>query len=386
MEKPIYLDYNATTPVDPHVLEVMLPYFQSEFGNPSSSSHCYGWDADMAIKEARKKVAQLIHCKTSEVVWTSGATESNNLAIEGVIFPILQKGEETPHIITSNIEHKAVLDVCKCLEHRGAEVTYLEVDNMGMISPDAVKNAIQPNTKLISIMTANNEIGTINPINEIAKVAKDHGVLFHTDAAQGLGKIKFDLENTPIDMLSASGHKMYGPKGVGFLFVRNGVKLEPLFCGGSQEKGLRPGTLNVPGIVAMGEACSMADTNFESEVTHLTQLRDNFIKDLLDSCPCARLNGHPTQRIYSNVSISFDGLSSDIFALGLSGLAVSSSSACSSGQAQPSYVLKALGHNDKLAKATIRFGIGRFTTENDLKVALNKVRAMIQKNTEITKV
>lgn len=383
MEKPIYLDYNATTPVDPAVLDVMLPFFKGEFGNPSSNSHAYGWDADSAIRNARDQVSKLINSKKSEIIWTSGATESNNLAIEGIIRPLLQAGK-TPHIITSNIEHKAVIDVCKCLESRGAELSVLPVNEFGLIAPQQVENAIKDNTALITIMLANNEIGTINPTPEIAKIANKHKIPFHTDAAQGVGKTPIDATEWGLDLLSGSGHKMYGPKGIGFLYVKKGIELQPLFCGGSQEKGIRPGTLNVPGIVALGKACEIAAQNMDNEIKSLTALRNQFIDKILNHVPEAVLNGCPQKRLYSNASFSFKNLSSDIFTLGLSGLAVSSSSACSSTCPEPSYVLKALGHCDNLARATVRFGIGRFTTDKELQIAAEKVIKMAEKNRSLT--
>lgn len=377
MNRPIYLDYNATTPIDPEVLEAMLPFLKEAFGNASSNSHSYGWEASQAVEKARKQVAELIGCKSKNVVWTSGATESNNLAIFSAIRTSLRLQEKT-HLITTLVEHKAVLDVARELESEGCEVTYLEPDSYGQISASKVKSAIKPYTKLISIIMGQNEIGTINPIEEIGQIAKAHQIIFHVDGAQAIGKFPISVDQMNIDLLSASGHKIYAPKGIGFLYVREGINLNPLFFGGAQEHGLRPGTLNVPGIVALGKAAEVCLKTMTDEIPRITKLRDQFIKKILESAPNARLNGHQTDRLYSNVSLSFEGLSADVFALGLSGLAVSSGSACSQGAA--SYVLAAIGLSDTLARATIRFGIGRFTTEADLNTAAEKVIKMLEKN------
>lgn len=377
MNRPIYLDYNATTPVDPEVLEVMLPYLREAFGNPSSVTHSYGWEANRAVDKAREQVAELIAAKPKNIIWTSGATESNNLAIIGAMRPYLSRGEKA-HMITSLVEHKAVLDVAKALQEEGAEVTYLRPDYLGQVSAASVAAAIRPETRLISLIMGQNEIGTINPIAEIGRIAKTHKILFHVDGAQSVGKIPLSVGDMGIDFLSASGHKIYAPKGIGFLYARHGLELNPLFFGGSQEQGLRPGTLNVPGIVGFGHACGICHKTMATEIARLTDMRDRFIKNVLTAVPTARLNGHPVQRLYSNISFSFGGLSADVFALGLSGLAVSSGSACSGGAA--SHVLAAIDLPEDLARATVRFGIGRFTTEKDLTIALEKIVAMIEKN------
>jgi cysteine desulfurase len=377
--RPVYLDYNATTPLDPSVLEAMLPYFQSAFGNPSSTSHNYGWEAQMAVEKARKQVATLLHCQPKEIFWTSGATESNNLALYGVLQKPLAQGLRT-HLITSAVEHKAIHEVAKAIESLGAEVTFLPVDSYGQVSPQEVEAAIQPHTRLISIIAGQNEIGTINPLREIGAIARKNQILFHVDAAQAVGKMPLDLNELSIDLLSASGHKMYGPKGIGFLFVRKGVELTPLFQGGAQEQGLRPGTLNVPAIVGLGQACEIFSRTMHEEIPRLSAMRDLFIETVLAQIPTVRLNGHRTERLYSNISLSFEDLSSDVFALGLSGLAVSTGSACSAGA--PSHVLPAIGLSEPLSRSTIRLSIGRFTKPEDLHFAAEKLKTMVQRNLE----
>ncbi len=378
MNRPIYLDYNATTPVDPLVLESMLPFLREAFGNASSSTHSYGWEANQAVEKARKQAATLIGRadKTKSITWTSGATESNNMALLGVMKAYLSR-EMPAHMITTLVEHKAVLDVAKCLEKYGAEVTYLKPDRFGQVSARQVEEALKPHTRLISIIMGQNEIGTINPVAEIGALANKNKVVFHVDAAQTLGKNPISVQEMHIDLLSASGHKMYAPKGVGFLYINDDLELEPLLFGGSQEFGRRPGTLNVPGIVAMGTACEICYKNMGEESRRLTEMRDAFIARILNSTHHVRLNGHRSERLSSNVSFSFDGLDADVFALSLSGLAVSSGSACSAGA--PSHILEAIGLPESLARATVRIGIGRFTTEEDLKTAAEKIIAMVQK-------
>lgn len=399
MNKPIYLDYNATTPIDPAVLDAMLPYLRESFGNASSSSHSYGWEASQAIEKARLQVTKLIsappdntsqstskttHSRTvipKTVIWTSGATESNNLALLGVLKTYLFNNplnkKEKAHLITTQVEHKAILEVAAALEKIGLEVTYLAPDKFGRITPKQVQSALKPYTRLISIIMGQNEIGTINPIGDIGAVAKEHNVLFHVDGAQTVGKLPIDVNEMNIDLLSASGHKLYAPKGTGFLYARAGLELTPLMYGGSQEYGLRPGTVNVASVVALGAACEICFNKMSEETARLTHLRDQFIQRVLEQVPSARLNGHPTERLCSNVSFSFEGLSPDVFALGLSGLAISSGSACTSGA--PSHVLAAIGMPPSLANATIRFGIGRFTTQQDLDIAAEKIVSMTKK-------
>lgn len=384
MKQPIYLDYNATTPLDPKVFAVMKPFFEDQFGNASSNSHSYGWQANMAVEKARKQVAELIGADKKEIFFTSGATESNNLAIQGLVRGL--RGKKI-HIITAQTEHKAVLEVCEFMsELENVEVTYLPVNQYGQVSAEQVEQAIQDNTRLISLMMANNEIGTFHPIAEIGQVAKKHKIVFHTDAAQAAGKCEIDVNKLNIDLLSISGHKMYGPKGVGALYVRQcpNLTLERLQCGGSQERELRPGTLNVPGIVGLGQACSLASELMESEHQRLTDLRQHLIDSILKQVPEAQLNGHPEQRLAGNASLSFKGLSSDLFALGLSGLALSSGSACTSASGSPSHVLKAIGLSDDLAQATIRLGMGRFTTREEVDTAIAKILRMTQKSQEIS--
>ena len=386
MKKPIYLDFNATTPLDPIALEAMLPYLTNEFGNASSNSHEYGWEASRVVEKSRRQIADLLSAKPKEIIFTSGATESNNLAIQGLINNF-RNSSHGAHIITSNIEHKAVLDVVRQLEDWGIENTILEVDRYGQVSPQAVAQAIRPNTKLISIMMANNEVGTINPIKEIGQIAKQHGVFFHTDAAQSFGKLPINVDEMGIDLLSISGHKIYGPKGVGALYIRSNrpfVKIIPQQFGGGQERCIRPGTLNVPGIVGLAKAAELMYSNRPQEEVRLKGLQKKIISSLLSQVPGAVLNGHPEERICNNVSFSFHDLNSDVFSLGLKGLALSSGSACSSAAAGPSYVLKALGHSDGLARATLRIGIGRTTTEEEVDICLEKILQMTRKSQEIT--
>ena len=384
MHRPIYLDYNATTPIDPVVLDTMMLFLKDAYGNASSATHAYGWEASQAVENARKSVAKLIGSKPQEIYWTSGATESNNMALLCYMRQFLrdERVKTRPHMVTSLVEHKAVLDVAHALESEGAEVTYLKPDRYGQISAQSVEESIRPNTRLVSIIFGQNEIGTINPIGEIGRVCKKNRVVFHTDAAQSVGKTSIDVEKMNIDFLSGSGHKIYAPKGIGFLYVRKGIQLQPLQFGGSQECGLRPGTINVAGAVALGKACEVAEKAIDSEIRELTQLRDDFIQSVLSEVPTVQLNGHPRERLYSNVSFSFKNLSSDVFTLGLSGLAISSGSACAAGA--PSHVLEAIGLPKELARATIRIGIGRFTSKSDLEFAKNKIIQLVKKNLELS--
>lgn len=385
MEKPIYLDYNATTPLDPEVFQFMKLYLESEFGNPSSFNHSYGWTSKMAVATARQQVAKVIGAHEKDIFWTSGATESNNLALLGTIRKLIER-EKKPHVLTSRTEHRAVFDVCQLMTRWGVEVDFLDVNEYGQIDLKTLEKSIKPNTKLVSIMAANNEIGSFNPIKDIGQVTREQGIIFHTDAAQATGKIPIDVEAMNIDLLSISAHKLYGPKGVGAIYIRQNpkVELEPIMFGGGQEGGIRPGTLNVPGIVGLGKACEICHTNMNEEHQYLSELRDHLIESVLSTIPTARLNGHPTQRLANNVSFSFSDLSSDIFALGLRGLACSSGSACSSGDPQPSHVLKAIGHDNSLARATIRISIGRFTTRKDVQIAADKIIQMARRNKEIS--
>lgn len=386
---PIYLDNNATTPLDPRVLESMEPFLREKFGNPSSTSHSYGWQAAQAVNHARKQLAQLIGCDPKEVIWTSGATESNNMVLQGLIQQLMFiEGEKNPHIVTTQVEHKAILEAAKHLNKLwGVDVTFVEPDKYGRVGKEQILNALKPTTKLVSVIYANNEIGTINPIGEIGEALQDYDVFFHSDAAQAAGKVEIDVKKLNVHMMSLSGHKMYGPKGVGALYVSKKdpkVRLCPLIVGGPQEDGQRAGTLNVPAIVGMGTACLLAQQELESESNMVKQLRDELVRRILQAIPNAQLNGHPTDRLCGNASISFSGLSSDLFALGLSGLALSSGSACSSASSAPSYVLKSIGLDDETARSTLRFGLGRFSCKEDIDAAVDKVIAMNEKNKAIS--
>jgi cysteine desulfurase len=363
---PIYMDYHATTPVDPEVVEAMLPYFTRDFGNAASRNHAFGWNAEAGVDRAREQVAALIGCKPQEIVFTSGATESDNLAIKGVAAAYRDKGT---HIITCAIEHHAVLDPCRRLEREGFAVTYLPVDRTGLVDPEAVAAAITDRTVLISIMMANNEIGTIEPIAEIGRIARERGVLFHTDAVQACGKVPVHVDALHVDLLSITAHKLYGPKGVGALYVRMGkprVKLVPLLDGGGHERGRRSGTLNVPGIVGLGVACEISQRVMEVEGARLAALRDRLQRQIFDSLDYVHLNGHPQRRLPNNLNVSFEFVEGESMLMSLKDIAVSSGSACTSASLEPSYVLRALGVGDALAHTSIRFGLGRWTTEAEV--------------------
>ncbi|MEM6449925.1 MAG: IscS subfamily cysteine desulfurase [Cyanobacteria bacterium P01_D01_bin.105] len=365
-QRPIYLDSNATTPVDPQVLKAMLPFFTDYFGNPSSLSHAYGWEAEAGIQKAREIIAEAIHAEPIDIIFTSGATEANNLAIKGIAESYMGDGK---HIITVQTEHSAVLDPCRYLETLGFSVTYLPVKADGLIDLTALEAAFRPDTILVSIMAANNEIGVLQPLKEIGALCRHHDVFFHSDAAQALGKIPLDVQAMNISLMSMTAHKLYGPKGIGALFVRRRhpkVRLSPQLHGGGQERGLRSGTLYTPQIVGLGAAVSSALATMEPERLRMEGLRDRLWARLV-SLPNVHLNGHPTQRLANNLNISIEGI--DINAL-LSSIrhkvALSSGSACSSSNPQPSHVIKALGRRDALAKATLRFGIGKTTTVHDI--------------------
>jgi len=375
MKRPIYMDNQATTPMDPRVLEAMLPYFTEKFGNAASRTHPFGWEAEEAVERAREQIARLINAKSKEVIFTSGATESDNLAIKGGVEFYKDKGN---HVITCVTEHNAVLDTCKVLERAGkATVTYLPVDRYGMVDPDAVRNAITDQTVLISIMYANNEIGTIHPMREIGTIAKEKEVLFHCDATQGVGKVPVDVERDGIDLLSMSGHKVYGPKGCGTLYVRSKgprVRLTPQIDGGGHERGMRSGTLNVPGIVGFGKACELCGQELESEAARLIALRTRLYEGLTTRLEEVHLNGHPTQRLPGNLNLSFAYVEGESFLMGLNQeVALSSGSACTSATLEPSHVLKALGIGEELAHASIRFGLGRFNTEEEVDYVIERV-------------
>ena len=362
----IYMDYHATTPVDPRVLEAMLPYFTARFGNPASRNHSYGWEADEAVEKAREQLGRILNAKPKEIIFTSGATESNNLAIKGV----LGFAEAKTHIITAATEHKSVLDVCKALERIGrATVTCLKVDHDGLVDPDDVRAALTPQTALISIMFANNEIGTIPAIGEIGRIAREHNVLFHTDAAQAFGKVPIDVDALGIDLLSFTAHKTYGPKGAGALYVRSQprpVRLAPLFDGGGHERGMRSGTLNVPGIVGLAHAGVVAVQDMAAEQERLSGLRERLRAGICSQLDDVRVNGHPTERLAGNLSLSFAYVEGESLLLALNDIALSSGSACTSVNLQASHVLKAIGMGDELAHNTLRFGLGRFTTEAEV--------------------
>jgi cysteine desulfurase len=383
-DQVIYMDNHATTPVDPRVLEAMLPYFSERFGNPASRQHAYGWEADEAVERARERIAAAINAKPKEIVFTSGATESNNLAIKGVLGLPAADG----HIVTALTEHKSVLDSCKALERAGrATVTYLKVDSTGLVSPDDVRAAITERTKLVSIMFANNEIGTLAPIAEIGRIAKEHGVLFHTDAAQALGKVPIDVAAVGVDLLSLTGHKLYGPKGCGALYVRGQgprVRLAPLLDGGGHERGIRSGTLNVPGIVGLAEACALAVEELAAEQERLLALRERLRRGLFDRLDGLRLNGHPTQRLAGNLNVSFAHVEGESLMMALHDVAVSSGSACTSVTLEPSHVLKAIGLSDELAQSSIRFGLGRFNTDAEVDRVIDRVVHEVRRLRELS--
>jgi len=368
------MDNHATTPVDPRVLEAMLPYFTEKFGNAASRNHPFGWDAENAVDRGRDQIAKLVNAKAKDIVFTSGATESDNLAIKGVVEFYRDKGN---HVITAVTEHKAVIDTCKALERSGrAQVTYLPVDRHGMVDPDDVRASITDKTLVVSIMYANNEIGTINPIKEIGKITRENGVLFHTDAVQAIGKIPVDVESMGIDLMSMTAHKLYGPKGCGALYVRSKgprVRLTPMMDGGGHERGMRSGTLNVPGIVGFGKACEVAGMEMETEQARILELREKLSEGIFSQLDEVYLNGHPTQRLAGNLNVSFSFVEGESLLLGLKDVAVSSGSACTSATLEPSYVLKALGVGDERAHTSIRFGLGRFNTEAEVDFVLDRV-------------
>lgn len=364
--QPIYLDNQATTQMDPRVLEVMIPYFTTIYGNAASRNHSFGWEAEAAVDKARAQIAALIGGSAKEIVFTSGATESNNLAIKGAAHFYKEKGK---HIITSKIEHKAVIDACRALEMEGFEVTYLDPQKDGITTAAAIEAALRPDTILVSIMAANNEIGTVNPIAEIGALCRSKGVLFHTDAVQAAGKIPVDVDAMNIDLLSMTAHKMYGPKGVGALYVRRKprVRLTPLIDGGGHERGLRSGTLNVPGIVGFGHAAELAMNELPEESARLLALRERLHKKITDGVPQVVLNGSAEHRLPGNLNISFAYVEGESMLMAINKkVAVSSGSACTSASLEPSYVLRALGVGDDLAHSSLRFGMGRFNTEAEI--------------------
>jgi cysteine desulfurase len=370
---PIYLDNHATTPVDPRVLEAMLPYLSTKFGNAASHSHSFGWDASAAVENARRQIAQIIGASAAEIVFTSGATESNNLAIKGVAEACCAKGN---HIITAVTEHKAVLDTCKHLQKQGCTITYLPVGSDGLIDLNRLAEAFTPRTILVSIMTANNEIGVLQPVEEIGKLCRERGVLFHSDAVQALGKVPLDVNLMNADMISLTAHKCYGPKGCGALYVRSGGReacVAPLIDGGGHEHGMRSGTLNVPGIVGFGKTCEIARQEMPEESCRIAGLRNRLRDRLLAALDAVLINGSMEHRLPGNLNLSFRNVEGDILMTALKDVAVSGGSACSSDKAEPSYVLKALGMSDEDAGSAIRFGIGRFNTEAEIDYAAGRV-------------
>src|SRR5580658_4683694 len=381
---PIYMDNHATTPVDPRVVEAMLPYFTEKFGNAASRNHSFGWAGEEAVENARAQVASLIGATPKEIIFTSGATESDNLMIKGVAEMYREKGN---HIITQAIEHKAVLDTCKNLEKHGFEVTYLPVHKDGRVDPEDVRKAIKPTTILICIMYANNEIGVINPIAEIGKIAKERGIVFAVDGVQAVGKIPVDVQKDNVDLLAISAHKIYGPKGVGALYVRRRnprVQLSAIIDGGGHERGMRSGTLNVPGIVGLGKACELCQQEMASESVRLSGLRDRLKKGLEAKLDEIYINGSMEHRLPNNLNMSFAFVEGESLLMGINDIAVSSGSACTSATLEPSYVLKALGVGEDLAHTSIRFGLGRFNTQEEVDYVTSRVIEVVQRLRELS--
>ncbi|RCW65996.1 cysteine desulfurase IscS [Marinobacter nauticus] len=377
MKKPVYLDYAATTPVDPVVAEDMMKYLTLDgvFGNPASRSHGYGWQAEAAVENARRQVADLIHADPREIVWTSGATESDNLAIKGVV-----ELHENPHIVTSRIEHKAVIDTCKWLEQQGIEVTWLEPEVDGRVSVEAVESALRDNTALVSLMMVNNELGSLTDIRAIGKYLRKRGVLFHVDAAQAAGKLPVDVADLEVDLLSLSAHKVYGPKGVGALYVRRApeVRIAAQMHGGGHERGMRSGTLATHQIVGMGQAFELARTGLDAEMVMLERLRAAFLGGL-EGLDGVHFNGSREHRVPGIVNLSFEGVEAESLMLGLRNLAVSSGSACASATVEPSYVLRGIGVSDELAHRALRFSFGRFTTEEEVAFACSQIIEVVER-------
>ncbi|HVP66557.1 MAG TPA: IscS subfamily cysteine desulfurase [Anaeromyxobacteraceae bacterium] len=379
MKIPVYMDCHATTPVDPRALEAMLPYFREHFGNAASKSHPFGWRAEEAVEEARERVARLIGASAREIVWTSGATESDNLAVKGVARFHQSRGR---HLVTTAIEHKAVLDSMHALEREGFEVTYVGVDADGLVDPEAIRAAIRPDTILVSVMHANNEVGTVQPIEAIGRVTRERGVLFHTDAVQSVGRIPFDVEDAGVDLASLSAHKMYGPKGVGALYVRRRprARLVAQMDGGGHERGYRSGTLNVPGIVGFGAAADIARAEMPAEAPRLLGLRERLKAGITSGLDQVQVNGSLGSRLPGNLNMSFRHVEGEALLLAMRDVAVSSGSACTSASLEPSYVLRAMGVPDDMAHASIRFGLGRFNTEEEVDFV---VRLVVEKVTRL---
>jgi len=379
---PIYMDYGATTPCDPRVVDAMIPWLREHFGNPASRSHAWGWEAEAAVEKARQDVADLIGADPREIVWTSGATESNNLALKGAAQFYKSRGK---HLITVKTEHKAVLDTMRELERQGFEVTYLDVQDDGMLNMDALKAAIRPDTILISVMFVNNEIGVIQDIPGIGALCREKGIIFHVDAAQATGKVAIDLNTLPVDLMSLASHKTYGPKGIGALYVRRKprIRLEAQMHGGGHERGMRSGTLPTHQIVGMGEAFRLARLEMDQDNAKAAALHKRLIDGLSD-LEQVFLNGHPTQRVMQNINISFNFVEGESLIMGIKGLAVSSGSACTSASLEPSYVLRALGRSDELAHSSLRMTIGRWTTEEEIDFAIQTIRQNVAKLRELS--
>ncbi len=384
ISKGVYLDNNATTPVDPRVLEAMLPYFKDKFGNAASIHHKFGWDSADAVERSRAELAEMINAETREIVFTSGATESDNISIKGIAELHAGKGK---HIITSPTEHKAVLDTCKWLENRGCEITYIPVDEYGVVDLDALEGAIRDDTILVSIMLANNETGTIAPADKIGAICRSKDVLFHCDATQGLGKIPVDVEKMQVDLMSISAHKIYGPKGIGALYIRRRgkrVRCAPLIHGGGHERGMRSGTLNVPGIVGFAKAASIARDEMQAESARLIKLRDKLQNELMGKLESVTLNGHPESRLPNTVNLSFAWVEGEALMLGMPEIAVSSGSACTSSSLEPSHVLRAMGIIDILAHNSLRFSLGRFSTEEEIDYTIEQVVLQVERLRELS--
>jgi cysteine desulfurase len=374
MKTPIYMDNHATTAVDERVLEAMLPFFSEKYGNAASRSHAFGWESEAAVDSARQQVVKLLHASSPrEIVFTSGATESDNLAIKGIAAAYRDKGD---HIVTCVTEHKAVLDSCKAVEKQGGRVTYVPVDSHGLIDLDQLRDALTDRTILISIMAANNEIGTIQPLKEIGRLARDKGILFHSDAVQAVGKVPIDVEDMNIDLLSLTAHKMYGPKGVGALYVRGAkprVRLSALIDGGGHERGMRSGTLNVPGIVGLGKACEIARAEMITEGDRVAALRERLRSGIASRLEDVYVNGHPTRRLPGNLNMSFAYVAGESLMMALKDVAVSTGSACTSASLEPSHVLRAIGVSEELAHSALRFGLGRFNTAEEVDYTVGRI-------------
>jgi len=370
LKLPIYMDCHATTPVDPRVLEAMLPYLREHFGNPASRTHSFGWAAEAAVDAAREQVASLIGAEPREIVFTGGATESNALALRGVAEARRERGD---HIVTTAIEHKAVLDCCTRLESQGFRVAVVPVRPDGLVDVERLAAAIVPETLVVSVMAANNEIGTVQPLAEIGALARERDVLFHTDAAQAVGKIPLDVDALHIDLLSTSAHKLYGPKGIGALYVRRRLRVVPQTDGGGQERGMRSGTLNVPGIVGFGVACACAGEEMAAEAVRLARLRDRLLEGIRSQLGGVRVNGSLDHRLPGNLNLSFEGVQGESLLMSMNDVAVSPGAACDSANAEPSHVARAIGVPEDLARSSLRFGLGRFNTEEEVDYAVRKV-------------